>query len=287
MTLAHMHNKMIANQVRASGTSFYWPMLFQNRSYREALFAIYAYCRVLDDIADRPGTIESKRNDLEGWRLQLNHLFSNEPVKTDSQDILVNVLADAIERFNLPQAPFNALIDGMETDVNGPLVAPDWQSLHTYCERVAGAVGQLCLAVWGWRGPEADQFATATGEALQLTNILRDLKEDSAIGRLYLPEEALATARIDTRIPLEVLSHPNLNDACALVIAQTKIRFSDAHECWRKSEARTARPAWVMLQLYEALFLKIVRTGFGPNRARARLSKAEKVYHLLRAYVTA
>ena len=286
MTRDDMHNA-VAAQVRAAGTSFYWPMQFQRRAHREALFAIYTYCHVLDDIADRPGSAEIKRSDLESWRKQIDRLFSKVPIEETSKDPLTNVLADAISRFNLPQAPFKAIIDGMERDLNGPVIAPDWSSLQTYCGQVAGAVGDLCLAVWGWRGTNADQFANTTGEALQLTNILRDLKEDTEQGRLYLPEEALMKAEIETRVPLDVLTHPNLDLACEPVVQRAQQCFTNARALWATANTKTARPAWVMLLIYEALFGKVRRNGFGPERSRARLSQAEKLFHLLRAYVTA
>lgn len=284
MSIADSH-KAIAKQVRRAGTSFYWPMLLQPQAQRRALFAIYAYCRTLDDIADDSRPVPEKRQALSRWRAYVTHAFA--PTHSNSSESpLLNALRNVVEEFDLPPEPFLALIDGMEADVNGPILAPSWDSLETYCAQVAGAVGDLCLCVWGWRGADAQAFAKATGEALQLTNILRDVKDDAHEDRLYVPKECLSAAGVSNCTPVAVLDHPKLDLALRPVFERAEQRFAEAKSLWPKNAAPSLRPAWVILSLYQALFKKIVATGVGPTKPRARLSRLEKIRHLSAAYMS-
>lgn len=285
MSPAEAHSQ-IAQDVRSAKSSFYWPMLFQAKAKREALFAIYALARVLDDIADGSATRDEKRRGLDTWRTWISSCFEG-GVAPRPDDPLKIGLYDVIKKYALPPEPFDALIAGMEADVNGPIVAPTWAELEKYCGQVAGAVGELCLVIWGWEGKDAKAFATATGDALQLTNILRDVREDATIGRLYLPEEALAKANITTRQPLNVVATSNLSTTCDLVIDRAKTRFRDAETLWPNNAHRDLRPAWVMLQLYKALFEKVQTTGFSPSAPRARLSGLEKILRFTTFYLNA
>lgn len=284
MTLTEAHQD-VAKKVRSAQTSFYWPMHLQPRAQRQALFAIYTYCRTVDDIADEPSPIADKLGALQHWRTRVTEGFADPPSHTIDSSLLI-ALADVVNQFELSPEPFLAMIDGMETDVNGPVVAPSWSSLETYCAQVAGGVGDLCLAVWGWRGAEANTFAKATGEALQLTNILRDVKDDALNGRLYLPNEALASAGLLDRHPKDVLDDQRLSVALEPVFQRAQERFDEARKLWPARAPRALRPAWVMLSLYQALFNKVKEIGVGPNRPRARLSRIEKARHLTSAYLT-
>ena len=210
------------------------------------------YCRELDDLADNNSTKTDKIQALNKWRDKIEILFSAHSSEIDLANPLLAALAETIAAFDLEKEPFLDLIDGMEIDVNGPVIAPNWHALSIYCHKVASSVGTLCLSVWGWRGMQAERFAKATGEALQLTNILRDIKEDSIAGRLYLPIEALVDAKINTRIPSEVFKHPALEKACLPIIRRTNNQFEQARQCWKESSVAQARPAWVMLELPRA-----------------------------------
>ncbi len=256
-------------------------MRFQNQPEREALFALYTFAHTVDDIADGPGPVTDKLTALETWRS-----WFSDGGTVQGYECLSSGLADVIERFDLPEDPFLALIAGMEADVNGPIVAPSWTALEKYCGQVAGAVGELCLAIWGWRGDDAKAFATATGDALQLTNILRDVSEDAQIGRLYIPEDALKIAGVGTRDPIAVLTDPNLSRAFAAVIDRAETRFTEARALWPQQAEKTLRPAWIMLRSYEALFHKINAAEFSPNGNRIRLSKIEKLFHFSAAYLS-
>ena len=172
--------------VAASGSSFYWSMRLLPRAKRDAMYAIYAFCREVDDIADGAASPAAKLAELDGWRVEIAALFAGRPSRPTTR-----ALALPVSRFALPRAEFDAMIDGMEMDAGERMRAPSLAELERYCRCVAGAVGLLSVHVFGTRGPQLEQGALALGEALQLTNILRDLAEDAGRGRLYLPRELL------------------------------------------------------------------------------------------------
>ena len=172
--------------VRAAGTSFYRGMRVLPPDRRHAMYAIYAFCRMVDDIADEDGDFAAKLPELTAWRERVAGLYRGQ-----SDGPVTRVLVAAVQRFDLRQDDFLAVIDGMQMDAETTIVAPDLATLDLYCDRVAAAVGRLSVRAFGDASPAADQVAHSLGRALQLTNILRDLREDAERGRLYLPREWL------------------------------------------------------------------------------------------------
>ena len=173
----------------AAGSSFYLGMRVLPRPRREAMYAIYAFCRVVDDIADATGPREPRRAALGQWRADIDRLFEGKVTPATAD------LAGPVRAFKLRREDFQAVIDGMEMDIDADLRAPDWATLDLYCDRVASAVGRLSVRIFGIEPEPGDRLAHHLGRALQLTNILRDLDEDAEMGRLYLPREALAECR--------------------------------------------------------------------------------------------
>jgi phytoene synthase len=165
----------------AAGSSFYLGMRILPKERREAMYAIYAFCRAVDDVADGSEPRPIRAASLEGWRHDIDALFAGQPAGRAA------FLKPSVDRFELRRASFHEIIDGMASDVEADFRAPDWASLDLYCDRVASAVGRLSCQIFGLPQPEGDRLAHHLGRALQLTNILRDLDEDCAIGRLYLP----------------------------------------------------------------------------------------------------
>ena len=183
--------------VTKSGTSFGLGMKILPKARREAMFAIYAFCREIDDIADEGGTHAEKIAGLNGWRDEIERLYAGAPTYPTAR-----ALAGPIEQFDLPKEEFILLIEGMEMDANGPVVAPSWEELFAYCRRVAGAVGLLSMRAFGAPNNQtADRFALSLADALQTTNILRDVREDAEMGRLYLPRPLLEKYEIPTDDP--------------------------------------------------------------------------------------
>ena len=263
--------------VEASGTSFFWGMRILPKPRREAMYAIYAFCREVDDIADRDGPIEQKRADLAAWRQEIETLYAGRPSLPTSLALL-----PAIEAFDLPKAEFLAVLDGMEMDAREAMVAPAMDDLLLYCRRVAGAVGMLSIHAFGDTRPAARDLAVAEGEALQLTNILRDLAEDAERGRLYLPAELLDSHGMSGLAPSQVLKHPELPALCRSLAARAGARFSEARDLLAQCDRQRLRPATLMLEAYSAILARLVAADWRDPLQRVSLPKAQKLWLVLR-----
>src|SRR5579864_4130972 len=252
---------------RAARSSFYGGMRILPRPQREAMFEIYAFCRAVDDIADDPGPREPRRAQLQRWRDDLDALYGGAPPPQ------LGGLAQAVQTFDLQRADFLAVIDGMEMDVVADIRAPDRATLELYCDRVACAVGRLSVRVFGMGRDAGLALARHLGRALQLTNILRDLDEDAAMGRLYLPREALREAGIISTDPAAVLANPMLGAACDTVVTLAREHFQEASAIMAWSPRRVVRAPRIMGDAYRAILDKLVARGFAPPRAPVRHSK--------------
>jgi squalene synthase HpnD len=267
-----------AAKKKASGSSFYLAMRLMPRRERDAMFAIYAFCRRVDDIADDGiGTRAERHERLEGWRYDLEALYSGQlPAR-------VRFLASAIAQFGLRKEDFFTVIDGMDMDVAEDIVAPDLATLDLYCERVASAVGRLSIKVFGMdEGPGFD-LAHHLGRALQLTNILRDIDEDAGIGRLYLPREYLFEAGFKSLDPKMVVSDPAIDTVCRRVAALAHTHYAAAAAILnKKPKGRIGTP-----RLMGAVYCEILKAseaaGFLPPRRRVSLGKGRLLSLVLRS----
>lgn len=238
----------------ARASSFYWPMRLLPPAKRRAMFALYGFCHAVDDIADGDGDRDTRRARLAVLRAALD-TWSQTGIALHPA---VAALAPAIAAHALPLSELHLLLDGMESDVNTPLTAPDSQALRLYCRQVAGTVGVLATRIMG--RTDADSFALALAEALQLTNILRDLTEDSERSRLYLPEDSLrAAGMVPPYGPRAVLSHPALAQACRHVAAQAEARFAEAEAELRRVGRARLWPALAMMAIYRHLLARLRR----------------------------
>ncbi len=248
---------------------------------REAMYAIYGFCRAVDDIADDYlGDRGARASALEQWRSDLDSAYSGrDPGKAA-------LVVEPIRRFDLDRADFEAVIDGMAMDVEQDIRWPAINELDLYCDRVASAVGRLSVKVFGMARTPGLELAHHLGRALQLTNILRDIDEDAAIGRVYLPEEALTGAGIALTTPLEVVSDPRIDTAIRPLVARV-------HDHYRAADAVLAtRPKGHLIapRLMEAVYSKLLRRmekiGWVPPRRRVRVSKPVLLWTVARLLVT-
>ncbi len=259
--------------VRRAGTSFYRGMAVLPPDRRHAMYAIYAFCRIVDDIADDAAPLPDKRAGLDDWRRRIAALYGAEAA---SPSAVTRVLARAVERFGLRQADFLAVIDGMQMDAEAAIVAPDAATLDLYCDRVAAAVGRLSVRAFGDASPAADRVAFALGRALQLTNILRDVDEDAQRGRLYLPREYLLAEGVALD-PQAALADPRLPRVCARVAADAHGRFGEARAAMRDCGRRAMRPARLMGATYAAILGRLERRGWRELGHPVRLSRMQKI----------
>lgn len=274
----------VTARVQASGTSFFWAMRFLPKAKRDAMFAVYAFCRDVDDIADGDLSADAKRLALEQWRLEIARLYQGNPTREVTRALLGPVL-----RFSLDKSAFLAVIDGMQMDAEGPIRAPSAEMLELYCARVAGAVGLLCINIFGLKGADGEALAEHLGRALQLTNILRDLHEDCELGRLYLPQPLLVAHQIATTDPAHVLRHPALRDVARDLGRQARASFDEARAIIARSDPNTVRPARIMMEVYARALGRLEQEDFAfvaephPQTGFARTwSKAQKLAIALR-----
>jgi squalene synthase HpnD len=265
--------------VRGAGTSFFHGMRVLPPDRRHAMYAIYAFCRIVDDIADGEFAIAQKRTALDDWRGWVSGLFHGA-----GRDAVTRVLCRAVAAFALREADFLAVIDGMEMDAEG-IVAPDLATLDLYCDRVAGAVGRLSVRAFGDASADADRVAQALGRALQLTNVLRDVHEDAMRGRLYLPREYLAAEQVPP-LPLPALADPGLAAVCARLACDAHARFAEAKAAMRRCDSRAMRPARLMAATYAAILARLERRGWQHPEQPAKLPRAEKLWIALRYGLT-
>jgi phytoene synthase len=246
------------------------------KAQREAMYEIYSFCRLVDDIADEEGPRPERIAALAQWRRDIDALYDGRPPQP------LFALARAVQQFGMRKQDFMDVIDGMQMDTVEDIRAPDFATLDIYCDRVASAVGRLSVRVFGMDEEPGIQLAHHLGRALQLTNILRDIDEDAEIGRLYLPREALQLAGIDSRDPKTVAAHPDLGTACNIVVDRAREHFNEADAIMARSPRRAVKAPRIMGSAYRRILDGMVARGFSLPRARVRVGKAQLIGIALR-----
>jgi phytoene synthase len=276
-THAETAPEIAAVEKKASGSSFYTAMRVMPKAEREAMYAIYAFCRAVDDIADDgQGTRVERAVQLDDWRHDIETLYAGGAGRN------ADFLVPHIRRYGLRKRDFLAVIDGMEMDVIEDIRAPDLAMLDLYCDRVASAVGRLSIMVFGMDEEPGDRLAHHLGRALQLTNIVRDIDEDAAIGRLYLPRELLQGAGIVDRDPLNVLANPAVDQAARNLAKLAHEHYDEARRILRKRPKGQLRAPRLMGAVYAQILAKMEAQGWAPPRTRVRVGKGELLLILLR-----
>jgi squalene synthase HpnD len=262
----------------ASGSSFLSGIKVLSVERREAMYAIYAFCREVDDIADDPLELAEKRRLLKEWREEIERIFAGHP-----NSLTGRALATAIAQYGLQKQDLLDLINGMEMDADETAThGPEMAILDQYCDRVASAVGRLSVRVFGDSGDAAQQVATSLGRALQLTNILRDIAEDAERGRLYLPSDLLDRHNISTREPGSVIRQPGLPAVCEDLSQIAKQHYTDAEVAMAACSRKTIRPAVLMMQVYLRVLDGLIKRGWMQLDIAVKVPKSVKIWILLR-----
>ena len=244
---------------------------------RRAMYAIYAFCREVDDVADEPGEIEDKRQALADWRDEIHRLYAGRPTRPTTRALL-----GAVERFSLPQDEFLAVIDGMETDAAPTVRMQTLDDLLNYCRRVAGAVGMLSVHAFGVPQDPGPRIAEALGSAFQLTNILRDLKEDAALMRLYVPLDLLAKHGVDAGSLDAVLLQPQFADVCEELAGLALGYYGEADRLIGELRSRRMKPAVVMMAVYRETLERLQARGWNEIEERIGVGRTRKIWLALR-----
>jgi phytoene synthase len=255
---------------KASTSSFYLAMRLMPAEERDAMFAIYAFCRKVDDIADDGvGTRAERHEKLEQWRADLRALY------TGTVAPQVRFLAPAVARYGLRLEDFLGVLDGMDMDVAEDIVAPDLATLDLYCDRVASAVGRLSIKIFGMEEGPGFRLAHHLGRALQLTNILRDIDEDAAIGRLYLPREYLEELDCCRQMdPLAIIEQPQIDTVCRRVAKLAHQHYDEAGRILKAKPKGRIKTPRLMGAVYSEILAASEAQGFAPPRHRISLPKS-------------
>jgi phytoene synthase len=260
----------------AAGSSFYAGMRILPRAERAAMYAVYGFCRTVDDIADdQTLPVEVQRGALQAWRDDIEALYAGgDPGRAQ-------MLQDPVRRYQLEKQDLLALIDGMQMDLEG-VVAPDLETLYLYCDRVAVAVGRLSVRVFGMPPAIGDELAHHLGRALQLTNILRDVDEDATMGRLYLPQEYLDEAGVTAREPRAAVLEPGVEQVCARLCRTAEEHFDEARRILRSRPPGHLTAPRLMAAVYADLLRRLRDTGWTSPRPRVRAPKSALLWIVVR-----
>jgi phytoene synthase len=272
---------------RKSAKNFYYAFLALPRGKREALCAVYAFMRRCDDIADDPTlALPDRRQKLDTWLDALHRVQQGQP----TDDAILLALADTQRRFAIPAGLLDELAHGTAMDVEEAEASAQtssapgltiqyktFEDLRIYCYRVASVVGLVCIHIFGYRNPEAENLAERCGLAFQLTNIIRDVKEDAGMGRIYLPEEDLAKFGLSALELLAVPDPARFRPVLALQADRAREFYASGEELI-PYVAEDSQPAlWVLVTIYRRLLEKIAEKQYDVFTAKVALSTSEKL----------
>lgn len=267
--------------VKKSGSSFFWSMRLLPKAQREAMYTIYAFCRHIDDIVDGDMPLREKQELLDAWREELDNIYDRKVPATEiGRRIYKNCM-----RFKLPKEEFLKLIDSISMDIPKPLQAPKMVDFLKYCRGVAGVPGSLSLRIFGCKDENLiEELATSLGNALQITNILRDVKEDAQANRLYIPKEYLKKAEISSKKPSEVIVNKNLSIAREELAKLAEEDYAKANTIIPFLDKKVARPVRAIAAVYKKYFDIMQNRGWEVISPKPKIGKLNKFSLALRAY---
>ena len=260
-----------ASITRRSSSNFYYAFMLLPAERRQALYAVYAFCRFIDDIAD-DDSVGHPAELLARWRQELERVFGGLPSYPVSR-----ALAHNVRRFAIPRRYFEEIIDGVEMDLGRKRYAT-FDELRLYCYRVASAVGLVCIEIFGYRNPRTREYAENLGIAFQLTNIIRDLSEDAARGRIYLPLEDLARFGVTEDEILRGDDTLELRRLLEFEVERARSFYALAEQALAPEDRGAMVSAEAMRSIYRALLERIASKGCGVVGQRHHLSTPRKLY---------
>ncbi|MEO8134329.1 MAG: presqualene diphosphate synthase HpnD [Betaproteobacteria bacterium] len=268
-------------QARAaqSGSSFYYSFLFLPPERRRAITALYAFCREVDDIVDNAGDPGVARIKLTWWRGEIGQAFAGAPSHK-----VMQALAPALEPYALPQEHFLSIIDGMQMDLDQTRYL-DRIELELYCHRVAGVVGLLAAAIFGYSNPRTLDYAARLGQALQLTNIIRDVGEDARRGRIYLPQSELHQFGVSAATILRAEYVPGFEALMHFQVEHARRHYAAAMAALPDEDRRNQRPGLIMGAIYGALLTEIERENCRVLHQRIALTPVRKLWIAWKTWV--
>ena len=284
---------------RSSARNFYYAFLVLPKPKRQALCAVYAFMRRCDDLSDDPSLPpRERRARLEAWLDAFHHAQAGEP----TDDAILLALTDSQRRYQIPaelldQLAFGTLMDVPDSAPEGPsqetgsesssLVVQyrSFKDLYLYCYHVASVVGLVCIKIFGYRDPNAEHLAERCGIAFQLTNIIRDVKEDAGMGRVYIPLEDLQKFEL---MPGDLQATPDrarLRSLLAMEADRAREFYKSGHELIPLVSEDSQPALWVLVTIYQRLLEKIAQKQYDVFAGRVRLSTREKLSVLVKGFL--
>ena len=265
--------KDIAKEIaKKSNSSFYYAFNLLPAQQRDAMNTVYAFCRQTDDIVDEGTTPDYiKYEKLRKWRIELEKSLNGH-----SEYPLINKLSKTIQNFNIPLQPFFDLIRGMEMDLQRKRYVT-FNDLQTYCYNVASTVGLMCIEIFGYRHPSAKDFAINLGIALQLTNILRDIKKDAEKGRIYIPKEDMDKFNYNELDVFNNTYNENFQNMMKYQVERAREYFNAATACLNREDKKAMFAARAMQHIYSRMLNKIVDADYNVYQNKIKISTFKKV----------
>jgi phytoene synthase len=267
-------------QARQAASSFYWSFSLLPREQRDSMYALYAFLRHTDDLGDSDRPLPLRRRQLHEWRSSLQHALAGQ-----RGDTLWPALADTVSRFSIPGEYLFDTIDGVEMDLDKSRYET-FDQLEVYCHKVASVVGLACIHIWGFQGPRAIQAASRCGVAFQLTNILRDLKEDADRGRVYLPLEDLRHFNYGPDELMRGVRDHRFVDLMNWEIERAEHYYEAAYALPELISPPARRTLWAMVTTYRQTLSEIKRREGDVFSRKVRLRPWRKLQIVTRAYLS-
>jgi phytoene synthase len=266
---------MTSRLTRRSRSNFYYAFLALPRPRREALYAVYAFCRTVDDIADGATGEgpDAVRRSLAEWRAEVARCFDP---GSGPRHPIAQRLAAAVRAYPIPREALDAIVDGVEMDLDHTTYETA-DDLYPYCYRVASAVGLCCIEIFGYTEPSTREYAITLGQALQLTNIIRDVGVDARAGRVYVPQEDLRKFGVRVEDLRDGRYTPSFVDLMTHEAARARGYYRAAAERFPLADARSLVSAEIMGRIYRALLEEIEARRFRVFEERVRLPARRKI----------
>ena len=267
-----------AEDVARSRSNFYYSFVVMPPEKRRAFCAVYAFMRYCDDISDGDSGLESKRSMLGNWRSQLEAVYAG----SIGGNPIFPAFRDTVNNFSIPAQYFHWVIDGAEMDLN-TVQYETFDDLYKYCFNVASAVGLVCLQIFGFSDERAKKYAEHCGIAFQLTNILRDVKEDAETGRIYLPMEDLRKYDYTVEELRRGVVDERFRRLMKFEAERAREYYASARRLLPLIEVSSRPALWAMIKIYQSLLDRIAQRQFDVFRRRVCLAKSEKISIALQA----
>jgi len=265
---------------QSSKTNFLYSFSLLPKDKYEAINTVYAFCRQTDDIVDNEmDTTELKFRKIREWKNEFE-----KALKGSSNYALLNQVTKIIRNFNIPVEPFFELIKGMEADLQVSRYK-DFNTLYQYCFRAAATVGLMCIEIFGYKTESAKQYAVNLGIALQLTNILRDVKFDALNGRIYLPEEDMKKFGYTEDDLMNFRYNESFVELMKYECKRAREYFEKANDAFAKEDRKQLFPARIMQKIYFNILEKIEKMNYNVFSKKAKVSKLKKLYYTFGVYV--